>query len=133
MKIEFYAIESNGVWEVVLTESMPAARKVVGNIWVLTEKDDGTLRSRAVAQCLSQVPGNDFTNCYASDMTDLAFRLALIVRVFMKLRTGQFDIKTAFLYSDLAEEMYMRIPEGYVGYMVEVAQKSLILSQMYFY
>jgi Reverse transcriptase (RNA-dependent DNA polymerase) len=48
------------------------------------------------------------------------FRLALIIRVLMKRRNSQFDIETAFLYSDLDEEIYMRIPEGYVRYMLEV-------------
>jgi Reverse transcriptase (RNA-dependent DNA polymerase) len=38
----------------------------------------------------------------------------------MKLLRGQFDIETAFLYSDLEEEIYMRIPEGYSKYMMEV-------------
>jgi hypothetical protein len=41
----------------------------------------------------------------------------------MKIRTGQFDIKTAFLYSDLDEEIYIRIPEGYGRYMLEVHNK----------
>jgi Reverse transcriptase (RNA-dependent DNA polymerase) len=43
----------------------------------------------------------------------------------MKLRTGQFDLKTAFLYSDLDEEIYMRIPEGYIRYMLEVHNKTI--------
>jgi hypothetical protein len=58
-------------------------------------------------------------------MTDLAFRLALIIRVLMKLCTGQFDMETAILYSDLDEEIYMRIPEGYVRCMLEVQNKSI--------
>jgi hypothetical protein len=56
---------------------------------------------------------------------DLAFHLALIIRVLMKLRTGQFDIETAFLFSDLDEEIYMRIPEGYVRYMLAVHHKKI--------
>jgi hypothetical protein len=50
MKKEFLAMESNGVREIVLMYSMPAGRKVVGNRWVLIENDDGTIRSRTVAQ-----------------------------------------------------------------------------------
>jgi hypothetical protein len=57
MKREFRALETKGVWEIVLMSSMAPGRKVVGNIWVLTEKDDGTLRSRTVAQGFSHVPG----------------------------------------------------------------------------
>jgi Reverse transcriptase (RNA-dependent DNA polymerase) len=43
----------------------------------------------------------------------------------MKLRTGQFDIETAFLYSDLAEKIYIWIPECYVRYMLEVNNKNI--------
>jgi Reverse transcriptase (RNA-dependent DNA polymerase) len=81
-------------FEVVLMSCMPAGRKALGNRWVLTEKDDGTLRSRTVSQSFSQVPGKDITDIHALVMTDLALRLVLIIRVLMK--TGKFDIKTAF-------------------------------------
>jgi Reverse transcriptase (RNA-dependent DNA polymerase) len=53
-------------------------------------------------------------------MTDLEFRLALIIKVLNKLRAGQFDIETSFLYSELDKEIYMRLPDGYVKYMLEV-------------
>jgi cation transport regulator ChaB len=41
MNKKFHATETKGAWEVVLMSSMPAGRKVVGNRWVLTEKDVG--------------------------------------------------------------------------------------------
>jgi Reverse transcriptase (RNA-dependent DNA polymerase) len=88
-------METKGVWEIFLMSSMPAGRKVVGNRWVLTENDNGTLRSWTVAQGFSQVPGKDLTDSHAQVMKDLAFRLALIIRVHMKLRTGKFAIKTS--------------------------------------
>ena len=52
-------------------------------------------------------------------MNDLTFRVALIIRILKDLRTGQFDIETAFLYSDLLEDIYMKIPEGYAKCMLE--------------
>jgi Reverse transcriptase (RNA-dependent DNA polymerase) len=58
-------------------------------------------------------------------MTDLAFRLVLIIQRLMKLRTGQFAIETAFLYSDLDEEINMRIPEGYVRYTLDVHNEQI--------
>jgi Reverse transcriptase (RNA-dependent DNA polymerase) len=45
----------------------------------------------------------------------------------MKLCTGQFHIETSFLYSDLDEEIYMRIPDGYVRYMKEVHNRDIDL------
>jgi hypothetical protein len=62
----------------------------------------------------NQVPGKAFTDSPALVMTDLAFRVAHIIQIMMKLRTVQFNIETAFLYSDLDEVKYMQIQEGYV-------------------
>jgi hypothetical protein len=45
-------MESKGVWKMVPLSSMPHGRMLVGNRWVYTEKDDGTYRSRTVAQGL---------------------------------------------------------------------------------
>jgi hypothetical protein len=61
MKKEFHSMETMGVLEAVLMYIMPSGRKVVGNRWVLTEKDDVTLRSRTVPQGFSRVSVNCFT------------------------------------------------------------------------
>jgi Reverse transcriptase (RNA-dependent DNA polymerase) len=107
MKKEFHAIKSKGVRKIVPLTSMPHGRKLVCKRWVYTEKVDGTYRARTVAQGFSQVPGKDFTDSHAPVMRYLAFRLALIIKVLKIIRTGQFDIETAFLYSELDEEIYM--------------------------
>jgi Reverse transcriptase (RNA-dependent DNA polymerase) len=88
MKQEFIAMDTKGVWKIIPMSSLPSGRKRVFNRWVYCEKSDGTLRSRTVAQGLSQVPGKDFTDSHAHVMTDLAFRLAHIIKVLMKLHTG---------------------------------------------
>jgi hypothetical protein len=46
MTKEFHTMESKKVWKIVPLSSMPHGRKLVGNRWVYTEKDDGTYRSR---------------------------------------------------------------------------------------
>jgi Reverse transcriptase (RNA-dependent DNA polymerase) len=84
------------VWEVVLLSSIPPGRKVVGNRWVFTEKDDGILTSRTLAQGFSQVPGKNFFESHAQFITDIAFSLALIIWVLINLRAVPFNIKTAF-------------------------------------
>jgi Reverse transcriptase (RNA-dependent DNA polymerase) len=74
-------MESKGVWKIVPLYSMSHGRKLVGNRWVYAEKDDGTFRSRTAAQGYSQIPGKYFTDSHEPVMTDLAFRLALILKV----------------------------------------------------
>jgi Reverse transcriptase (RNA-dependent DNA polymerase) len=86
---------------------MQPGRKTVGNTCVYTEKDDLAQRSRTVAQGLSHVPGKYFTGSRAPVMRNLDFGVALIICILMKLHMWQSD---AFLYSDLDEEVYMRIP-----------------------
>jgi hypothetical protein len=103
MKQELYAMETNGVWEKNLMSSIPPGWNVVGYSWVLTQKDDGTLGSRTVDQGFLQVPGKDFADSNAPDMTAFSFCLKLINPVLMKLRTVQFDIDTGFLYSELGK------------------------------
>jgi Reverse transcriptase (RNA-dependent DNA polymerase) len=104
-------MESKGVWTINPLYSMPHGRKFIVIKWVYTEKDDGTYRSRTVAPSLSQVPGKDYTDSHDPVMTDLALRLALIIKVLKKLRTGQFDIESTFFYSDIDEEIYMKLPD----------------------
>jgi hypothetical protein len=50
MKQEFHAMESKGVWKIVILSFMPHGRNLVGNRWVYSEKDDGTYRSRTVIE-----------------------------------------------------------------------------------
>jgi Reverse transcriptase (RNA-dependent DNA polymerase) len=85
MKQEFNAIKTKVVWKVIPMSSIPPGRKKVGNRWVYSEKSNGTLRSRTAAQGFSKVPGKDFTDSHARVMTDLALRLALIIKVLIKL------------------------------------------------
>jgi hypothetical protein len=62
-----------------------------------------------VAQGIRQVPAQDFTNSHAQDMTDLALCVAHIIFIMTMFCTGQFDIETAVLYSEVDSEIYFRI------------------------
>jgi Reverse transcriptase (RNA-dependent DNA polymerase) len=95
--------------------SMPHG--LVGNRLDYTEKDEGTYSSRTVPKGFIQLSVKCFTDSNALVITYQAFRLALIIKL---LRSGQFHIETAFLYSDYDEENYMRLSDGYDKYMVEV-------------
>jgi hypothetical protein len=66
------------------------------------------------------VTGKDFTDSHAPVMTEVDFRLALLINVIKQLCTGQFYIETKFLYSELDEEIYVRLPDGYGKYMLDV-------------
>jgi hypothetical protein len=123
MKKEFESMTSKQVWDIVDISHVPSGRKIIGNRWVFSEKDDGRLRARTVAQGFSQIPGKDFYESHAPVVNDLTFRLTLAIKILKNLSSGQFDVETAFLYSDLDEENWMQFPAGYTEYLKETTNQ----------
>jgi hypothetical protein len=117
MWTEFHNIETKEVWQFIRKRDIPQGRKLIGNRWVYTIKDDGRYRARTVAKGYSQIPGKDFQENHAPVVHDTSFHLTLVQKIIYKLNSRQFDIETAFLYGDLEEEIYMEFPDGYEDYL----------------
>lgn len=117
---ELKNMEEKGVWEIVKRKDVPPGRKVIGNRWVFTIKDDGRYRARTVAKGYSQIPGKDFQENFAPVINDSTFHLILVLMILMGLEVQQFDIETAFLYGELDEEIWMVLPDGYPDFIKEV-------------
>jgi Reverse transcriptase (RNA-dependent DNA polymerase) len=73
-----------------------------------------------VAKGFSQIPGKDFQENHSPVVNDTTFHTILVLKILLKLQAGQFDIETAFLYRDLEERLWMKLPEGYVLYIKEL-------------
>ena len=115
MKDEINALKKNKTFEVV---DKPIGRNIVGSKWVFKTKRnaDGTLeryRARAVAQGFTQAPGFDFEDTFAPVIRYESLRLLLALCVRNKWRPRQFNVKSAFLYGKLKEEVYIRPPAGF--------------------
>jgi Reverse transcriptase (RNA-dependent DNA polymerase) len=113
---EFDNMEEKGVWEICEKDNVPSGRKIIGNRWVFSIKDDGRFRARTVAKGYSQIPGEDFQENFAPVINDTTLHIILVLKTMMNLKMGQFDIETAFLYGDLEEDIWMGLPDGYVEY-----------------
>ena len=70
-------------------------------------------KTRLVAQGYSQTYGIDYGETFAlvAKMNTIRILIALAVQLEWPLQ--QYDVKNAFLYGELEEEIYMRIPHGY--------------------
>jgi Reverse transcriptase (RNA-dependent DNA polymerase) len=104
------------VWKVTKKASVPKERKLIGSKWVFKIKKNGTYRARLVALGYSQLPGIDFTDNFAPVIHDVTFRIMLLIYFMLKYDSKIIDVETAFLYGDLDEEIYMKIPEGLKEY-----------------
>ncbi|KAI0992157.1 hypothetical protein K3495_g16029, partial [Podosphaera aphanis] len=70
-------------------------------------------KARYVAKGFSQTQGLDYDETFAPVVRYDSLRLLLAISASKQWKPRQLDIKTAFLYGVLNEEIYMQLPEGY--------------------
>ena len=102
------------VWRRITKKDILSDKKLIGCQWVFKLNDNGIFRARQVALGYSQRPGIDFTDYYAPVVNDTTMKILIIISLIFGFSTEQNDIETAFLYGDLDEEVYMKLPPGYV-------------------
>jgi hypothetical protein len=66
-----------------------------------------------VAKGFSQVEGIDFTDIFSPVVWFEMVHLILVLAVLENWYMSGVDVKTAFLYGELDEELYMEQPEGF--------------------
>nr|CAN78392.1 hypothetical protein VITISV_034679 [Vitis vinifera] len=114
---EMAALHFNGTWDLVV---LPSGKSIVGCRWVYTVKVglDGQvdrLKARLVAKGYTQVYGFDHGDTFSPVAKIASVCLLLSVAVMHSWPLYQLDIKNAFLHGDLAEEVYMEQPPGFVA------------------
>jgi len=115
MKEEFDSLIKNGTW--VLT-NLPPERSVIKSRWVYklkrgSENEIQRFKARFVAKGFSQKPGIDFDETYAPVVKYDSLRTILAIAAAEDLEISQLDVKTAFLYGKLEEEIYLQQPQGF--------------------
>jgi hypothetical protein len=115
MKEERNSLQKHGTWTLV---NPPSDRKVITGRWVLKTKlnEDGSVaryKARYVARGYAQVEGVDFFETYAPVVRAETVRVMLSLAATQNWKMRQFDVKTAFLYGPLDEEVYLEQPEGF--------------------
>jgi len=115
MKTKMEAIEKNGTWEKCI---LPARKKPVGCRFIFTIKHKA---NDTIERYKARLVAKGYTQTYGIDYSETFSPIAKIdtVRVLFSITTNknwplhQFDVKNAFLYRDLKEEVYMEAPPGF--------------------
>ena len=110
-KEEIDSLVKRKVFEIV---DRPNNRNVIKNRWVFDIKSDGRKRSRLVARGYSQVEGVDYDELFSPVVRYETVRVLLALAALEDWELEALDVKTAFLYGKLDEEIYMEQPEGFV-------------------
>lgn len=116
IKEEYQSLMENETWSLV---ECPQGRSPIKSRWTFDIKpgmkgEPIRFKAHFFAKGFSHRPGYDFNETYASVVTHDTLRLLMLIIAAKDQEVVQMDIKTAFLYGQLAEEIYMVQPEGFV-------------------
>ena len=114
MAEEYASLAEHGTWEVV---PHPEECHVIDSKWVYRIKydADGNIshyKAQLVACGFTQVFGVDYTETFTPVTCLETLRLLFALAVEKDWEVRQIDVKTAYLYGDLDEVIYMQPPEG---------------------
>ena len=116
---EMESLYTNQTWILVPRSE---ARNLLSCKWLFKIKDvvndDGTngvkYKARLVTRGFEQQYGVDYEETYAPVVKLCTLRTFLAIVAHKSLHCDQMDVKTAFLYGDLDQDIYMEQPEGFV-------------------
>ncbi|GJT84147.1 ribonuclease H-like domain-containing protein [Tanacetum coccineum] len=116
MQEELLQFKLQNVWILV---DLPFRKKAIGTKWVFKNKRDERSivvknKARLVAQGFRQEEGIDYDEVFAPVARIEAIRLFLAFASFMGFPVYQMDVKSAFLYGTIKEEVYVHQPPGFV-------------------
>lgn len=115
MKEELRSFKKNDVYTVT---TLPQGKRPIDCRWVfrIKRKADGSIdryKARLVAKGFAQKSGVDYFETFSPVARYDSIRAMLAVTAFNRMYLKQFDVKTAFLYGDLEEEIYINQPPGF--------------------
>ncbi|GJY60855.1 putative ribonuclease H-like domain-containing protein [Tanacetum coccineum] len=107
--------EPKKVWTLV---DLPLGKRAIGTKWVYRNKKDerGIIirnKARLVSQGYTQEEGTDYDEVFAPVARIEANRLFLAYASFKDFVVYQIDVKSAFLYGKIEEEVYVCQPLGF--------------------
>ena len=107
---ELEALRRCNVYKLV---SQPNNRKVIKNRWVFDTKLDGRKRVQLIAKGFSQVEGIDFDQIFSPVVCFETVYLIFSMATLEDWTISGLDVRNAFLYGKLDEEIFMEQPEGF--------------------
>ena len=110
---EIKSLQDLKVYTLVPISNVPKGKNVIGSKWVFKVKTDNTYKARLVAQGWNQVHGRDCCGTYAPVCRLQSIRMVLAIAAELNFEVRQLDVKTAFLYADIEEEVYVTMAPGF--------------------
>ncbi|GFU56671.1 retrovirus-related Pol polyprotein from transposon TNT 1-94 [Trichonephila clavipes] len=115
MENELDLLNKHKVWEIV---QKPTKSKLIKTKWVYSLKQDDAgknikYKARIVAAGFNQIKNINYSELYSPVVNIVSFRLLIALAAKLTLNVNFFYVKTAYLYGDLEETVYVLPPPGY--------------------
>jgi Reverse transcriptase (RNA-dependent DNA polymerase) len=112
---EYNSLMANGTWRLV---EPPQHQKVLAARWVFKYKRGSAnqilrYKARWVVKGYEQIQGVDYDQTFASVVKPMSYKALFAIAASLDLEIEQMDVKTAFLYGAVEEDIYVNQPEGY--------------------
>jgi hypothetical protein len=96
---------------------MPLDKRVIGSLWIFKLKRDSNgkvlkFKARVCARGDQQTYEVDYNDTFAPTLRYTTLRVLLSLACSLDLEIEKFDVVTAFLNVDVAEDIYMHPPPG---------------------
>ncbi|KAK9769258.1 putative Integrase catalytic domain-containing protein [Seiridium cardinale] len=112
MGSEHKSLVDNRTWKLC---QLPKGRRALTGKWVYKVKtnQDGEVeryKARWVVRGFEQTDGVDFNETFASVVKPMSYKVLFAIAAALDLEVHQMDVKTAFLYGSVNEEIYVQQP-----------------------
>lgn len=106
------SLKENDTWEVLDIKNSDKY-KPIHSKWLFKVKSDGRFKARLVIKGCEQRQDIDYMDTYSPVIDMTALRSLFAIAAKLNYKIAAFDIKTAFLYGELKDNIYIYPPEGY--------------------
>jgi Reverse transcriptase (RNA-dependent DNA polymerase) len=107
---ELDSLRKHNVYDLI---NPPPGRRIIQNHWAFDRKTDGRKWAYLVAKGFSQIEGIDYDDIFSPVVRYESVRLIVALAALQHWHMSSVDVKTAFLYGELDEELFMKQPEGF--------------------
>ena len=111
IKEEIKSLHERKVWDLI---DLPKGHQTVKGRWIYAMKSDGCKKAWFVTKGFTQVFRIDYKNTFSLVAWFETLWLLLFLAALHNWELEALDVKTAFLFRELEEEIYMDQPEGFV-------------------
>lgn len=115
MKEEYKSLVTNQTWSLT---TPPPGRKILRGKWVYKLKRGPTgkvmrYKARWVVRGFEQREGIDYNETFASVVKPMSYKALFALAAALDWEIEQMDVKTAFLYGFVEEDIYVEQPNGF--------------------